>query len=148
MANYSSLIIAQAYFDGRLYTLPWDSASPSDRLKSLKMATKIIDRLNLYGAKATTEQELQFPRDEDTEVPIDIEDATAEIALALLDGIDPDFEYENLGMESQAYGNLKSTYDRSTEQEYRVAGVPSIAAWRILRPYMRDHLNVDLNRVS
>lgn len=148
MANYSSLIKAQAYFNTRLNADAWDCASEVNKTKALNMATRIIDSLNFEGSKTDSAQELQFPRFNDVAVPVDIEIAEAEIALALLDDVDPDFEFENLRMSSQVYGSIKSTYDASTELLYKAAGVPSVVAWRLLRPYMRDFQSVDVNRVS
>jgi hypothetical protein len=148
MASYITVSEAQTYFNDRLDTDPWDCATSTNKSKALSMATKIIDRLNYQGCKATDAQELQFPRDDDTVVPQDIKDATAEIALALLDGVDPEMEYQNLSMTSQAYGKVKSNYDRSIVQEHVLVGLPSITAWRLVKPYVRDPRTVDLNRVS
>lgn len=148
MPQYATISEAQDYFDCRLGTDPWDCASDTDKDKALKQATNIIDLLNYYGCKTDEAQVNQFPRDADTEVPQDIKEACSEIALALLDGVDPELEYENLAMTSQAYGKVKSTYDRSLMRENVIAGVPSITAWRKLKPYLRDPYTVDLNRVN
>lgn len=148
MASYLTSAEAQTYFNNKLHAEPWDTAVAASKTKALAEATAIIDRLNFMGDKTDVAQTNQFPRDADTTVPQDIKDATAEIALSLLDGVDPAIEYENTSMITQSYGNLKSTYNRTINQEYKLAGVPSITAWRILQPYLRDALNVDLNRVS
>ena len=148
MSSYLTIGEAQAYFNERLHTEPWDCATPVDKDKALAMSTKTLDRLNYLGCKTDLTQELQFPRDADTVVPQDIKDATAEIALALLDGIDPELEFENLSMVSQGYGVVKSTYDRGIVQEHYVAGIPSVTAWRMLKPYLRDPRTIDLNRVT
>lgn len=148
MGQYATKTEAQAYMDERLNVEPWTDASPEDQDKALKMATKIIDRLNYRGKKASDSQELQFPRDNDTEVPQDVKNATSEMALALLDDVDPELEFENLGMVSQTYDNIKSTYDRSRPSEHILAGVPSVVAWRFLKPFLRDPQAIDLSRVS
>lgn len=148
MGQYATEAEAQAYMDERLNVEPWTSASSGDRDKALMMATKIIDRLNFLGKKASDAQELQFPRADDTVVPQDVKNATSEIALALLDDVDPEMEFENLGMISQTYDNIKSTYDRSRPSEHILAGVPSMAAWRFLKPFLRDPQEIDLSRVS
>lgn len=148
MVNYATEAEAQAYFDGRLNTDPWDDASADDRTSGLTMATVIIDRLNYRGDKAVAAQVNQFPRSTDTLVPQDIKDASSEIALALLDGVDPEIEYDNLAMVAQAYGNIKSTYDREIPPEHTLAGVPSVAAWRFLKPYLRDPHDLEVSRVS
>ncbi len=148
LTAYITAIDAQAYFDGRLNTGPWDNATSGDRDKSLSMATTLIDRLNFLGEKTDEDQDLQFPRDTDTVIPEDIEFACAECALALLDGVDVELEFENLSMISQGYSNVRSTYDRSRPAEHLLAGIPSVLAWRFLKPYIRDIHTVDLDRAS
>lgn len=148
MSSYATESEAQTYFDSRLHTEPWDDASTTDRSKALAQATKIIDRLNFSGEKTESTQELQFPRGGDTEVPQDIKDASAEIALALLDGVNPDLEYENVFMTSQGYGGIRSSYDRRVKPPHVLAGVPSFIAWTYLKPYLIDGLNIELHRTS
>lgn len=148
MPSYLTIPEAQTYFNTRLHTEPWDCAIDDQKTKALAMATNIIDRLNYEGEKTNEAQVNQFPRDADTVVPQDIMDATTEIALSLLDGVDPELEFENLAMTTQQYGSIKSSYDRSINQDYKMAGVPSMTAWRMLKPYLRDNLGIDLNRVS
>lgn len=148
MPSYLTISEAQTYFNTRLHTEPWDGAIDDQKTKALAMATNIIDRLNYEGEKTNEAQVNQFPRDADIVVPQDIMDATAEIALSLLDGVDPELEFENLAMITQQYGTIKSTYDRSINQQYKIAGVPSMTAWRMLVPYLRDSQGIDLNRVS
>lgn len=150
MGQYATIVEAQAYFDGRLNTDAWDDAADdAERNKALTMATiTVIDRLNFRGEKADSAQELQFPRGNDTVVPQDIKNACAEVALALLDGVDPEMEFDNLRMKAQAYGVVKSTYDTERAPEHYVAGVPSSIAWRFLKPYLRSVFTVRLDRVS
>lgn len=151
MTPYASVSQAQDYFDDRLNTSAWDAHTLSgddSQEKALKQATRIIDRLNYIGSKVDEAQEHQFPRGDDTVVPDDIINACAEIALALLDGVDPEIEMENLNMTSEAYGQVKVSYDRTQPAEHILAGVPSATAWRFLKPYLRDHRNVVLSRVS
>lgn len=139
---------AQLYFDGRVGSECWDSSDSTERLKALKHATRIIDRLNFVGCKADANQELQFPRNGDTVVPQAIKHAVCEIALALLDGVNPELEFENINMVSQGYGAVRSTFDRSVKPAHILAGVPSFTAWTYLKPYLRDTLSVDLHRTS
>ena len=148
MPAYISVSAATDYFANRLNTQPWDDAVGTDCEKALNMATDAIDRLNFLGEKADSSQENQFPRLGDTEVPQDIQEACAEIALRLLDGVDPELEFENLTMVSQGYANVKSTYDRTNAPEHIVAGIPSITAWRKIKPYLRDFRSISMNRVS
>ena len=148
MSQYTTITEAQTYFDGRLNTEAWDDADKTKRDKSLKHATSLIERLNFTGDKADEDQVLQFPRGDDTTVPTDIQYACAELAMALLDGVDPDLELENLGMVSQGIASIRSTYDVSRPSEHILAGIPSASAWRFLKPYLRDPLTVNLDRVG
>jgi hypothetical protein len=148
MPNYATEAEAQVYFDSRVGSDPWEDASSTDRNKALGHATKIIDRLNFVGCKADSAQENQFPRGTDTTIPQDIKDATSEIALALLDGVDPQLEFENLFMTAQGYGGIRSAFDRSVRQFHLLAGVPSSTAWNFLKPYLRDPLEIGLFRTS
>jgi hypothetical protein len=145
---YATEAEAVLYFSGRLNADAWDDADSYERDKALINATRIIDRLNFKGAKTVATQVLQFPRDNDTVVPDDIKSACSEIALALLDGVDPELEFENLNMVSQGYANVRSTYDRNLPSEHIAAGIPSVSAWRYLKPYLRDVNAVDVSRVS
>lgn len=98
---------------------------------------------------AEASQELEFPRGADTEVPSDIRRACYELAYSLLDGADPERELENLGIVSQGYASVRTTYSRAgVPNEHIVNGVPSALAWRLLRPYLRDDHAVKLSRVS
>jgi len=148
MANYITRADADTYFSNRLQADAWEDASDADKDKGLNMATLAIDRLNFLNEKASESQENQFPRGSDTTVPLDIQYACAEIAKALLDGVDPEIEYENLTMQSQGYANVRSTYDRTQPPEHIVAGIPSITAWRYLKPYLRNGKVFNMGRIS
>jgi hypothetical protein len=168
---YGSIVGATAYFLTRLHSDAWDNESAANQTKALYTATRIIDRLNFKGYKHATylvvvaagdedplaadmraaelSQELEFPRDSDTTVPADINIACYEIALALLDGIDPDIELENLGTTGQGYGGVRTSYNRDQQPiEHILHGVPSAMAWRILKPFLRDGRSVTTVRVN
>lgn len=94
-------------------------------------------------------QELEFPRGADTEVPEAICRACYEIAHSLLDGKDPEAELENLGIESQGYASVRTTFSRThVPVEHIVNGVPSSVAWRLLVPFLRDDDAIRVSRVS
>jgi hypothetical protein len=169
MDYYGTLIEAESYFGSRLHENAWSDADPGDRPKALWAATQIIDTLNFKGHKhpvhvllqqnslATSEeiraaevsQVLEFPRDGDTEVPEAIRQACYEIAHSLLDGKDPELELEALGIASQGYSSVKTTYARDQVPiEHIVNGVPNAMAWRLLRPFLRDADEIKLSRIS
>ena len=148
MPSYVTEAEAQTYFDNRLNVEAWDDATSTDRQKSLGHATSVIDRLNFVGCKAEEAQVNQFPRGVDVAIPQDIKNAVCEVALALLDGVDPQLEFENVFMTSQGYGGVRSSYDRTVKPAHLLAGVPSFTAWTYLKPYLLDPLNIELHRTS
>lgn len=166
---YGDITDAQDYFDNRLHEVAWSEASASDRVKALIAATNIIDQLNFKGEKSVvhtllvddpdaTEEEkriadqtqsLEFPRGTDIVVPESIRTATYEMAHSLLDGKDPEIELEALGITSQGYGSLRTTYNRQQSPiEHLVNFVPSPMAWRWIRPFLRDEDAIILSRIS
>jgi hypothetical protein len=94
-------------------------------------------------------QPLEFPRDSDTTVPADIEQACYELAYSLLDGRDPELELEALGISQQAYGQVQTSYNRSqTPLEHLVNGVPNALAWRLIRPFLASPDEIRLTRIG
>ena len=163
--HYGTVADGDTYFSYRLHETVWSAATAADKHLALIAATKIIDALNFKGDKhtvfvststddavlraANAAQNLEFPRDEDTAVPPQIERACYEIARSLLDGRDPETELEALTMTSQGYAALKTQYIREgLPLEHIVNGVPSFAAWCLLRPFLRDTNSFKVNRAS
>lgn len=149
ISYYGSIAGANLYFGSqRLNSEPWETALPTDRQKSLIMATRAIDRLNFAGEKTDEVQSLQNPRGDDTVVPLDIELAAYECALKYLDGVDMQDEIESIGIIHNKYLGTSSTYDQSFVAEYIRAGIPSAEAWIHLKPFLRDPQAIELSRVS
>jgi len=98
---------------------------------------------------AEAAQVLEFPRGLDSTVPEAIRIAQYEIAHTLLDGKDPELELENLGIISQGYASVRTTFSRThVPVEHIVNGVPSSTAWRLLVPFLRDDDAIRVSRVS
>jgi hypothetical protein len=146
--SYITLADAITYFNTRLHADAWDCATDTDRLKALYTATRAIERLKFIGCKTADDQDLHFPIDGATTVPTEIQYATAELALALLDGADPELEREKLDMQSQGYGQVRSMYDRSNRPPHIMAGIVSFQAWNLLAKYLADPHAIRLNRIS
>lgn len=166
---YGTLQEANDYFDNRLHESAWYGARPADRPKALMAATRIMDALSFKGYKHTVQvlldnnpnasdedirtqeaaQSLEFPRGDDTVVPEAIRMACYEIAHSLLDGKDPEIELENLGIVSQGYESVRTTFSRSQVPiEHIINGVPNAQAWRLIRPFLRDEDAIKLARIS
>jgi len=165
MSNYGTVNGGNAYFDARLHAYDWDQAPVSDRQKALVQATELIDQfdyvgekyaVNLLGDDATDEekrvarlsQPLEFPRGDVNEVPGEIDQACYLIAKALLSGRDPDMDLESLATKAAAYGDVKTSYDRSGNiMEHLAHLIPSPQAWNLLKPFLRYRNKFDINKV-
>lgn len=130
--SYVTVAEGDAYFALRLFADPWDEADDSDKQKALIMSTKAIQALAIMDWDDT---------------PQDIKDATCENAYALLDGVNPEMEFDNLSMTQQAYANVRSTYNRDISMEHIESGIVSIAAWRLIKPYLDVSRTLNLSRV-
>jgi hypothetical protein len=145
---YGTVENAGEYFDTRLRTFPWDNATDEDRIKALCEATRSIDRLAFAGAKTDPDQTRQFPRSGLETIPNPILWATYELALVLLDQLDPELEIRKLGVTSESYAGVRTTYDRSSVDSGTLAGIPSTQAWQYLQPYLADPDEITLSRGS
>jgi len=169
LTYYGTLEEAGTYFAARLHSDLWAEATTAEKTNALIEARRIIDTFAYKGDKhsvyvllqanseatdeqirvAEASQALEFPRDADTVVLEDIRLAAYEIAYELLDGKDPEMELENLGVESQTFGMVKTSFNRSQLPiEHLINGVPCAKAWRWLRPLFRDGQAIKLSRIS
>ncbi len=168
-AYYGNLQEANEYFALRLREYAWTDADPLDRPKALWASSVIIDALNYKGSKnsvylllqanadatdeeireAEASQPLEFPRGADIVVPEAIRRSSYEVAYELLDGKDPALELENLGVISQNYASVRTSYSRNQVPiEHIINGIPSSQAWRWIRPFLREDDAVRLARIS
>ncbi len=144
--SYVVLADAETYFNERLNVGSWDDSEDDDKNRSLIMATSAIDNLNFTGEKTDDDQTLQFPRYDDASIPTEIEQATYECALALLDGVDIEMEKETMHVTEQRIGGVKVGYDPVGFAEHIIAGIPSYKAWLLLKPYLRAPNDIELFR--
>jgi hypothetical protein len=145
---YATIGETDAYFLSRLHNTDWVSADDPTKRIALAEATRIIDRLAFSGYKTSDAQSLEFPRNGSTLIPQAIKDATAEIAIALLSGIDPEREMRGLRVTSRRFSSVGTTYDARNAPVHILAGVPSATAWGLLLPYLADRGSVIVRRVS
>lgn len=133
---------AQCYFNERLNSWAWDSATPIDQLKALKMATRSINNLMFIGEKANKFQPNEFPRRGQTKVPDAIMMATCELALTFLDMVDANQEINNIATDSESFANVRTRYVRDFSLPHIRNGIPSAEAWALLMPYLMDPLTI------
>lgn len=112
-------------------------ADPSQTGNYRKILVNPPSRDAMIAADAT--QDLEFPRGQGTEVPQEIKWACYEIALALIEGFDPEDATDRLNVIRQSYSAVRTTYDNtSAAMEYLVYGVPTARVWNWLKPYLTD----------
>jgi len=128
--SYATLVEADTYFSTQLFSAAWDDSTDEIKTVALTHATTLIDRLSIT-----------IP----TIVPQDIKDANCEIALALLEGKDPNAEAEGASVKSFKIGPVSQT-NRDVDQIHLLRGIPSLSAWRLLMPYMKDDYAIRLHR--
>lgn len=153
--SYSTVAEANTYFQTRLYSQAWDEATTANKTIALAEATERIDRLRFAGWPVDDDQANEFPRyfdwsegaDGTEEVPDDIKKAEAEIAMALLDGIDPDQEAEDLRVGSSGYSSVRMARNTRDAVPHVAAGIPSMTAWRYLLPWLSPDRKIVINRV-
>ena len=98
---------------------------------------------------ADSNQELEFPRGQDTEVPKEIEWACYETALAILEGFEPEDAAERLNVVRQSYASVRTTYaNGSVAMEYLGYGIPTARVWRWLKPYLTSDRLINISRAD
>ena len=121
----------------------WNAASE----KYEKILTDSPTRNEIITADSS--QELEFPRGQDTEVPTEIKWACYEIALAIIEGFDPEDAVDRLHIVRQSYSAVKTTYDSdSASIEYLGYGIPTARVWRWLRPYLSGENPIKISRAD
>lgn len=146
--SYCTITDGDAYFSLRIPYDVWVNASTDDKTRALAMATQLIDHLNYQGIKHDPTQVLEFPRNDDTIVPRDIQVACCEIAYALLDGRDLDYDTEGLADNDISFERIRVRFDKTSIPVHIAHQIPSVIAWNHLRPYLRDAANITLSRSS
>lgn len=98
---------------------------------------------------AEVSQALEFPRGADTTVPEPIRIAQYELAMSLLDGVDPQLELENLAVTAQGHAEVRTHFERNMVPiEHLINLVPNSLAWSLLKPFLRDDQAVKLSRIA
>lgn len=145
---YGNVVDANNYFQFKFNKEAWTDISSDKQIAALVEATRIVDNLQYSGFRTSETQYNQFPRNGDTVIPVDIVNATYEIALKIVEGYDIDFEINNLSKTADRYGSVGASYDRLATPEHLRAGVPSSLAWSWLKKYLVDPREISLSRKS
>lgn len=143
-ATYATVMEAEEYFLYKINVKKWDRASQEKKFASLVEASRLMSNLQYKGAKADSNQELEFPRNDQTEIPENIKFACCECALALLNGFNLEIEAANMGASSHQFSSARSTYDSGRTPDWIVAGIPSYTAWQYMLPYLAPKRSITL----
>lgn len=136
---YTTVEEADTYLGNTIDYLIWLSTDTNTKVRALNTATRQIDNLKYKGDKTLSTQTFQFPRNGNLVVPTDIKDACVLLAGALVDGVSIEEEYNSQSVTAESYTNIKTTYSReSSNSEHILNGIPSILAWKKLKPYLAD----------
>ena len=82
--SYSTLAFADAWMAEQLHNAEWTAASDSDKESALQIGTLYVDLREYQGTATTTTQALKFPRNGQTDVPVQIRYAAISLALEYL----------------------------------------------------------------
>ena len=135
---YGSVAGADEYFANSIHN-DWATIPAAKKEPALLAATRDIDALVFEGAKTSSTQLLEFPRDAATSVPAAIIEACYEIALERAKGRNPEIEYCNLWLNNDGASLKSSTagFDRqSMPPKHTAHMILSPIAWRLLMPYL------------
>ena len=140
--SYITVAEADTYFQARLHSDAWTSATPEDKDTALQMATRAVDRQRFSGSKSNLTRVLAFPRRYlsvvQTQVPTAVAMATCEEALALLGRGNSDRrKLQQEGVIGFKIGNLSEQYAAGqTGKRVRPDSLLSQEAREMLSPYL------------
>jgi single-stranded DNA-binding protein len=144
---YGTVEEGTAYLENNMYSDEWLDADNEQRTRALVHASRIIDTLQFKGTRSDPDQSGQFPRTE-VGTPEAVENAAYEIALALMQGNNPEQQEHDRRVTSTAFSVIRHSYDPANQPDYIRAGVPSATAWRLLLPYLVDSVSFARERVN
>lgn len=133
---YADLTFATTYLEDHFFANAWVTADNATRSRALRHATRIIDNASYKYTPADTDH--AFPLLGQSTVPVPVQEACVEIALALLDGINPEEVLENLSIIKHQIGPISVVKDPklSAIPFYIYHGIPSYRAGQRLAPYL------------
>lgn len=145
---YADQTFADAYAAERMNSSAWTSASNADKLIALKNATRYLDTLWFVGEKTDVDQAREFPRNGDTEIPYEVQEACCETAIELLEGNSVKKMQGDSNLASESTGDASASYVGSRNQLDENRGVISPAVLALLVPWLKDSEIIRIDRVS
>lgn len=137
---YTTLEEADTYFQAVLRKDAWLDSNDEDRTTALLQAEGIV-------------KNLAVPLFEELEtynytVPIDVKGAVAEIALRLLEGVDPEEELDAVQASRLTFDKVSRSNKAMEIPLHILAGVPSYKAFTVLQQYIPNPTTVRLFRTG
>ena len=140
---FGSLAGSINYWSNRLEGQLWSVSSKNKLMQALVTATSTLNNLRYAGSMTDSTQVLEFPRNGSAVVPIAIQEACYELAMAFLKGVDAETEYAGTFASLRSFGQIETRYDYGMRPpEHIVAGVPSLRAWHLIRPFLSKDLTI------
>lgn len=144
---YGTISEGDQFHLSRLHSWDWNHAATLDKVRALYLAGSLIDQFRYIKAKVGDDQNLEFPRTDQTEVPKPVRHAAYLIADALIGGRDPDADFEALRTKVETYGPVRTEYERGKgTQEHLSNLIPSPRAWNLIKPYLKISNTFDFNK--
>jgi hypothetical protein len=144
--SYCDISFADEYMEGRIESATWDTSIDNKKNRALISATRLIDSLSYTAQKKVSTQALQFPRTDQDDVPVEIKYACCEIAYALLDGRDVEFDAELEGHTGVSMESTRIGIDADYVDYAKIHNIPSSVAWGYLLPFLREGKSITLRR--
>lgn len=147
---YAHEVFAAEHLELRLGTQKWDLSTEEEQRAALQMASDDIDNLPLRGYVRVEDQERRFPRDyaSSDQVPLAVQKACVELALEYIKGVDSHKEYELLTRRQMVYATIREQRETTSVEPHIAAGIPSLRAFNLLVPFLRDERSSRLVRKS
>jgi hypothetical protein len=135
--------MADAYLSAAYHADNWRALDDDSKGRALVTATRTLDRQEWLGVKTDDTYELDWPRKDtgvvgvtDDVVPIDITNASIELALSLTQGSDvQNYQSANGNIQSLKAGSASITYFRGGGNGGVPTRFPQIV-WELVEPYL------------
>lgn len=135
--TFVTLDCAEEYFQNRPNSELWSSASDTQKEQALIFATLKINNLNFIGCKKSNTQKLEFPRNFEPELPVEIQYAVCEEAISLLDN-STHSKNKQYGISSVSIGNSSVSYFSKDN----LKGLISVEALNFVSKWVMKNFNI------
>lgn len=140
---YAGVETADAYLDGAYHADSWRNLDDDAKGRALVTATRTLDRQNWLGDKTDDTQALDWPRMNtgipgvvDNAIPLDIVNASIELALSLTQGSNvQNVQSGDSNIQNLRAGSASITYFRGGSNGGAPTRFPQIV-WELVKPYI------------